>query len=117
VLYRLVALKAARAGIPLADDAALAAAAAALDVEFAGGRVLLGGADATEAIRSEAVSAAASQVATAPGVRTALLGRQQAFRRAPGLVADGRDMARWCFPTRRSRSSSRPARATRIAAA
>jgi len=98
VLYRLVALKAARAGIPLADDAALAAAAAALDVEFAGGRVLLGGADATEAIRSEAVSAAASQVATAPGVRTALLGRQQAFRRAPGLVADGRDMGTVVFP-------------------
>ncbi len=60
--------------------------------------MLLDGADVTEAIRSEAVGAAASRVATAPGVRAALLGRQRAFRRAPGLVADGRDMGTVVFP-------------------
>jgi CMP/dCMP kinase len=31
-------------------------------------------------------------------VRAALLGRQRAFRRAPGLVADGRDMGTVVFP-------------------
>ncbi len=97
-LYRLVALKAQRSGIALTDTARLAAAAAALDVEFAGEGILLDGADATDAIRGEAVGTAASQVAVAPEVRAALLARQRAFRRAPGLVADGRDMGTVVFP-------------------
>ncbi|HEY5861670.1 MAG TPA: (d)CMP kinase [Casimicrobiaceae bacterium] len=100
-LYRLVALKALRAGIALDDEARLAAAAAALDVTFDGGGARLDGEDATEGIRSEAVSAGASQVAIHPGVRRALLSRQQAFRQPPGLVADGRDMGTVVFPDAR----------------
>ncbi|MET0205487.1 MAG: (d)CMP kinase [Casimicrobiaceae bacterium] len=100
-LYRLVALKALRAGIALDDEARLAAAAAALDVTFDGGGTRLDGEDATEGIRSEAVSAGASQVAIHPGVRRALLSRQQAFRQPPGLVADGRDMGTVVFPDAR----------------
>jgi cytidylate kinase len=97
-LYRLVALKALRSGIALTDEAALAAAAEALDVAFDGGGVRLDGRDATEGIRSEAVSAGASQVAVHPAVRGALLSRQRAFRQPPGLVADGRDMGTVVFP-------------------
>jgi len=98
-LYRLVALKALRSGIAFDDVPALAAAAHALDVAFeGGGGVRLDGADATEGIRSEAVSAGASQVAVHPGVRSALLERQRAFRQPPGLVADGRDMGTVVFP-------------------
>jgi cytidylate kinase len=97
-LYRLVALQAARAGIALADEAALAAAAARLDVAFVDGSVTLDGADATAAIRTEAISAAASRVAVHPTVRQALYGRQRAFVRLPGLVADGRDMGSVVFP-------------------
>jgi len=97
-LYRLVALKALRSGIALDAEAPLAAAAAALDAEFAPERILLDGADVTEAIRAEDVSAAASRVAVMPAVRAALLARQRAFRRAPGLVADGRDMGTVVFP-------------------
>ena len=96
--YRLVALKALRAGIPVTDEAALAVAASDLDFAFDNGGVQLGGEDATEGIRSEAVSAAASQVAVHPAVRRALLSRQRAFRQAPGLVADGRDMGTVVFP-------------------
>ncbi len=59
---------------------------------------MLEGQDVTEAIRSETVSAAASQVAVHPDVRIALYGRQRAFRRPPGLVADGRDMGTVVFP-------------------
>jgi CMP/dCMP kinase len=33
-----------------------------------------------------------------PEVRAALLARQRAFRKAPGLVADGRDMGTIVFP-------------------
>lgn len=97
-LYRLVALKALRDGLPFDGAEALAAAAATLDVAFDGGGVRLDGQDATEGIRSEAVSAGASQVAVHPPVRAALLARQRAFRQPPGLVADGRDMGTVVFP-------------------
>jgi cytidylate kinase len=59
---------------------------------------MLAGADVTLAIRDERVSGAASRVAAAPPVREALLERQRAFREAPGLVADGRDMGSVVFP-------------------
>jgi cytidylate kinase len=97
-LYRLVALKALREGIPFDNEARLAKAAAGLDVTFDAGGIRLDGADATEGIRSEAVSAGASQVAVHPAVRTALLSRQRGFRQPPGLVADGRDMGTVVFP-------------------
>jgi cytidylate kinase len=97
-LYRLVAQKALHAGIAPDDEARLASIAESLDVAFVDGRILLDGGDVTEAIRSEEVSANASKIAVAPGVRAALLDRQHAFRRPPGLVADGRDMGTVVFP-------------------
>ncbi len=97
-LYRLVALKAVRTGTPFDQPAQLARLAADLDVEFLDGAVLMEGSDATEAIRAEPISAAASQVAVHPPVRAALFERQRAFRRLPGLVADGRDMGTVIFP-------------------
>jgi cytidylate kinase len=97
-LYRLVALKALQSGIAVDAERDLAAAAAQLDVAFADQRILLEQQDVTEAIRGEAVSDAASRVAALQGVRTALLARQKAFRRPPGLVADGRDMGTVVFP-------------------
>jgi len=97
-LYRLVALQAIRTGTPPTAMARLADLAANLDVSFRDGVILLGGGDATDAIRDEAVSAAASLVAVHPGVRAALFERQRAFRRPPGLVADGRDMGTVVFP-------------------
>jgi cytidylate kinase len=97
-LYRLVALEALRRGVAVDDAAALGRLAGALDARFAPGRIELGGEDVTEAIRAEAVSAAASKVAVHPPVRAALVERQRAFRRPPGLVADGRDMGTVLFP-------------------
>jgi cytidylate kinase len=97
-LYRLVAHKAATLGVSPDDGAALAAVAAALDVDFGAERVRLDGIDVTDAIRTEAVSAAASRVAVHPEVRAALVTRQRAFRQPPGLVADGRDMGTVVFP-------------------
>lgn len=97
-LYRLVAKKALDAGIAQDDERGLAAAAAGLDVAFDGNRVTLERRDVTEAIRSEPVSIAASRVAIHPAVRAALIERQRAFRMAPGLVADGRDMGTVVFP-------------------
>ena len=98
VLYRLVALQALREGVALGDEPALARVARDLAPVFAEGRVEVDGVDVGAAIRTEPVSAAASRVAVFPGVRQALLGRQRAFRRPPGLVADGRDMGTVVFP-------------------
>ncbi len=100
-LYRLVAFKALTLGIAPEQEAPLAAIAGELASGFVADRILLDGADVTLAIRSPEVSAAASLVAVHPGVRRALLARQRAFRRAPGLVADGRDMGTVVFPDAR----------------
>ena len=97
-LYRLVALQAIRTETPLDDPARLAVLAVNLDVKFSGDTINLEGRDATDAIRDETVSAAASQVAVHPAVRGALFERQKAFRQWPGLVADGRDMGTVVFP-------------------
>ena len=97
-LYRLVALAALRTGVALDDGEALARIAGTLPASFEGGRILLDGADATEAIRSEECSAGSSKVAAFPAVRAALLGRQRAYRQSPGLVAEGRDMGSVVFP-------------------
>jgi cytidylate kinase len=97
-LYRLVALKALRSAVdPDAGDA-VARLAGALAADFSQDRVQLEGRDVTDALRDEAVSAAASRVAVHPAVRSALLERQRAFRLPPGLVADGRDMGTVVFP-------------------
>ena len=97
-LYRLVALAAMRAKVALDDEAALAELALALPASFEHGRVLLDGDDVSDAIREEQCSVGASKVAAWPAVRDALTLRQRAYRRPPGLVAEGRDMGSVIFP-------------------
>jgi cytidylate kinase len=97
-LYRLATLQALRSGASLDDAGALAAIARGLDIAFGDGKLWLAGEDVTQAVRTEAVSAATSRVAASPAVREALLARQRAFREGPGLVADGRDMGSVVFP-------------------
>ena len=98
-LYRATALRLLRHGTAADDEAAVARLAAALDLRFAGGRTLLAGEDVTEALRHEHVGALASRISALPAVRAALHGLQLAWRRPPGLVADGRDMGTVIFPT------------------
>jgi 3-phosphoshikimate 1-carboxyvinyltransferase len=97
-LYRLTALAAMKANVSLDDEQAVATVAAGLPAEFAGDRILLAGEEVNEAIRAEEVGNGASKIAALPAVRTALLERQRAYRRFPGLVADGRDMGSVVFP-------------------
>ena len=101
-LYRLVALAGLRNGLAAEDVVGHARLAAGLDVVFqvdAAGdeQVLLEGVDVTRELRGEQTGEAASRVAAWPQVRSALLGRQRAFARHPGLVADGRDMGSIVF--------------------
>lgn len=97
-LYRLTALAAQQAGVDWADESKVAAIAVALDVEFFANDIRLNGQWIGDAIRSEEISAGASKVAVLPAVRAALLFRQRAFNRVPGLVGDGRDMGSVVFP-------------------
>ena len=97
-LYRTVTLAALEAGTDLDDESRLSEIALNLRAEFDGDKVILGGRDVSDMITAEAVSVAASRIAALPGVRKALLARQRAFRRPPGLVADGRDMGSVVFP-------------------
>ncbi len=101
-LYRLVGVDAMKKGVDLDDEQALAELARNLDIEFLPGDdqvgVWLAGRDVTGDIRTENAGLAASQVATKPSVRTALIDRQRAFRKGLGLVADGRDMGSVVFP-------------------
>jgi 3-phosphoshikimate 1-carboxyvinyltransferase len=99
-LYRITGLAATRAGLVLdtAHEHSIGKLAETLPIVFTGGRVLLGGADVTEAIRTEEAGMNASRVSALPAVRTALVALQQGFRKLPGLVADGRDMGTVIFP-------------------
>jgi len=102
-LYRLVALAAEQSGRANAAAAEMADIAAALEVRFdtdAAGdeRIWLAGREVSALLRTEECGRMASHVAALPQVRAALLGLQKAFRTAPGLVADGRDMGTAIFP-------------------
>jgi cytidylate kinase len=102
-LYRIVGLAAYKQGVSFEDEAALAALAANLNVEFRPGEpgepsvVVLDGEDISAEVRSESSGALASKVAVYTAVRDALKGLQRGFARAPGLVADGRDMGTVIF--------------------
>lgn len=100
-LYRIVAWSALARNVPLDDAAALARLAGSLQIRFEVADdviVWAGDVDVSHAIRAENVSIAASRVAAFPPVRTALLHAQHQMSRAPGLVADGRDMGTVVFP-------------------
>jgi len=101
-LYRLVALAAEQKGVDLDDVEMLASLTANLDVRFASDeageeRIWLEDQDVTRDVRTEICGTGASTVAAIPEVRTALLGLQRELRKAPGLVADGRDMGTHVF--------------------
>jgi len=101
-LYRLVAVAALDRGVRADDEEELGRVANSLDVTFGisgeGMVILLDGNYITGRLRSEQVSVMASKISAFPGVRAALVKRQRAFRKTPGLVADGRDMGTVIFP-------------------
>ncbi len=97
-LYRLTALASTRHHVAVEDVNALAEVASNLHVAFRDGVVLLDGHDVSHEIRAESIGNRASAIAVHGPLRAALVGRQQAFRIDPGLVADGRDMGTVIFP-------------------
>lgn len=97
-LYRLAAIAALDARADLEDAQGLERLARGLNPVFRDSRIWLDGQDVTQAIRTEEAGVTASRVAAVPGVRKALFDLQRNAARAPGLVADGRDMGTVVFP-------------------
>ncbi|MFO1271606.1 MAG: bifunctional 3-phosphoshikimate 1-carboxyvinyltransferase/cytidylate kinase [Rubrivivax sp.] len=102
-LYRATGIAAGWDGVSGDDEAGLARLAGLLELRFGqgdeAGRTWLRGREITEELRLEATGLMASRVAALPAVRQALHALQLSFRRAPGLVADGRDMGTVVFPS------------------
>jgi cytidylate kinase len=100
-LYRILGCVVRQRGMALEAHELLAETVKALDIQFGlqgPGSVLVDGEDFSEIIRQEIAGEMASLVGAIPAVREALFKRQQSFRKAPGLVADGRDMGTVVFP-------------------
>jgi cytidylate kinase len=105
-LYRSIALAALRAEIKLSDGVALGKLASELAEQHAiqFGRspgepaLTLLGEDVSQAIRTQKVGDAASQISGLAQVRSALLSLQRAFASSGGVVAEGRDMGTVVFP-------------------
>ncbi|MGQ0732890.1 MAG: (d)CMP kinase [Acidobacteriota bacterium] len=97
-MYRSVAWKALNEGIPLDDEAAVAAIAERAVMDQAAGAFVIDGHDVTEAIRTPAIDGASAAVARLPAVRRALVERQRAFGRTGGVVMEGRDIGTVVFP-------------------
>jgi len=97
-LYRIVGWAAQSRNLALDDEQTLAQMALKLDIRFDGSQTWVDGEGAEAHIRSEEAGTAASMVAALPAVRAALLEVQKSMRKAPGLVADGRDMGTVVFP-------------------
>ncbi|MGN6230090.1 MAG: (d)CMP kinase [Trinickia sp.] len=97
-LYRLAALASVRYGIAASDAEALAVLVNDLHITFREGCAQLDGVDVSSEIRAEEIGNRASAIAVHQSVRAALVARQRAFRKEPGLVADGRDMGTVIFP-------------------
>lgn len=100
-LYRVLGCVARDRQLDMEDEQILARTARELDIRFGvdgPGSVRVDGMDYSDIIRQEAGGKLASKMGAIPAVRKALLARQQAFRKPPGLVADGRDMGTAVFP-------------------
>jgi cytidylate kinase len=104
-LYRAVGYAAGMEGLDLSDAEAVTRCAQTTKIRFVATtdgsdtRIMVNGHDATDELRTETAGGAASAIASIPSVRQALVEMQLGFRKAPGLVADGRDMGTVIFPS------------------
>lgn len=102
-MYRALALKAHRTGIPITDDDALTAMAAATSVRLersatGGNRVFLDGVEVTAELREPDVDRIVARVSAAKGLRKYMIQIQREIARNGGIVMDGRDIGSYVLP-------------------
>jgi cytidylate kinase len=97
-MYRAVAWKAQRDGLPLDDDNVIAALAERSTIEQKDGRITIDGFDVTRDIRTPAIDKAATSVARLPGVRETLVREFRRLGSGGGVVMEGRDIGTVVFP-------------------
>ena len=96
-IYRVIGLVAERYDL-LKDERALIKKLEDIDIQFLSHGCFVDDEDVSEQIRTEKVGKLASNIATFSNLRAEVLDLQRGFRKAPGLVADGRDMGTVVFP-------------------
>src|SRR5687768_16171588 len=100
-MYRAMTYAMQQRGVPEGDLAEVAALAPKIriDLDPHSGTVLVDGVDATREIRSREVTAAVSQIAANPAVRSELVRRQRKWvADRGGVVVEGRDIGSVVFP-------------------
>ena len=96
-IYRVIGLVAERYDL-LKDERALIKKLEDIEIQFLSHGCFVEDEDVSEQIRTEKVGKLASNIATFSNLRAEVLDLQRGFRKAPGLVADGRDMGTVVFP-------------------
>ncbi len=99
--FRAVALRAQEIGVSLEDAPSLGKIARESEIRFGGGhneRIFLDGEDVSEAIRTAAVTEAASRIAVFPEVRGPLMDLWRRLGQDGGVVLEGRDIGTVVFP-------------------
>jgi cytidylate kinase len=97
-MYRAVGWKALRDGVPLDNEAEVAALADRSRIEVSDARVAIDDADVTRAIRTPEIDRAATAVARLPRVRAILVDRQRQMGSGGRIVMEGRDIGTVVFP-------------------
>lgn len=97
-MYRAATLKALEQGVGAQDADALGSLLEATDIDLRDGRVFLDGRDVSAEVRSGAVTAAVSQVATHSAVRQWMVDRQRRLVGERGGVVEGRDITTVVLP-------------------
>lgn len=97
-LYRALAIAAKRNKVPLNHEQLLADLAKRLEIRFISSSVWLSSENITDQLSLETTGNAASKISVYLSVRNALIQTQRNFRKAPGLIAEGRDMGTVIFP-------------------
>lgn len=96
-IYRVIGLVAKRYNL-LEKEQLLIKKIRGIEIQFLQHGCFVDDEDVSEQIRTEEVGKLASTVAAYPNLRSEVLDLQRGFRKAPGLVADGRDMGTVVFP-------------------
>ena len=100
-IYRTLGIAVQKANVDFMNHAQIVEIYNKSDISFESGKpysVILNGKDVSMLIRSQMGSDFASKLGQIPEIRDILLEGQRAYRREPGLVADGRDMGTTVFP-------------------